>query len=161
MISLPVLVVTFVLLIAGVVGSLIPQVPGAPFSLGGVLVYWWGTGFSEPGTLLLLVLVGVCVLTFVIDFAGGVIAARVGGASTTTAVLAGLVGFVLFIVSGGPLGMILGMVLTVFVAEYYRQNDARAGAKAALVTTLGVLSSAVMQAVLTGSVLLTMALVAL
>jgi len=161
MISLPVLVVTFVLLIAGVVGSLIPQVPGAPFSLGGVLVYWWGTGFSEPGTLLLLVLVGVCVLTFVIDFAGGVIAARVGGASTTTAVLAGLVGFVLFIVSGGPLGMILGMVLTVFVVEYYRQNDARAGAKAALVTTLGVLSSAVMQAVLTGSILLTMALVAL
>ncbi|PSP93119.1 DUF456 domain-containing protein [Halobacteriales archaeon QS_4_62_28] len=161
MISLPVLVVTFVLLIAGVVGSLIPQVPGAPFSLGGVLVYWWGTGFSEPETLLLLVLVGVCVLTFVIDFAGGVIAARVGGASTTTAVLAGLVGFVLFIVSGGPLGMILGMVLTVFVAEYYRQNDARAGAKAALVTTLGVLSSAVMQAVLTGSILLTMTLVAL
>jgi len=57
--------------------------------------------------------------------------------------------------------MILGMVLTVFVVEYYRQNDARAGAKAALVTTFGVLSSAVMQAVLTGSILLTMALVAL
>jgi len=161
MISLPVLVVAFVLLIAGVVGSLVPQMPGAPLSLGGIFVYWWGTGFSEPGTLLLVVLVGIGLLTVAIDFLGGAIAARAGGASTTTAVIAGLAGIVLFFVAGGPLGMILGMALTVFVVEYYRQRDARAGAKAALVTTLGILSSAVMQAVLTGSILVTMVLVAL
>jgi uncharacterized protein YqgC (DUF456 family) len=76
-------------------------------------------------------------------------------------VIAGLAGIVLFFVAGGPLGMILGMALTVFVVEYYRQRDARAGAKAALVTTLGILSSAVMQAVLTGSIFVTMVLVAL
>ena len=50
-------VLAFVLLVAGVVGSLVPQMPGAPFSVAGVLVYWWGTGFSQPGILLLVVLV--------------------------------------------------------------------------------------------------------
>jgi len=161
MIELPILLVAFALLIAGVVGSLVPQMPGAPFSIAGVLVYWWGTGFTQPGTLLLVVLMLVGVVTLAIDWLGGAVAAKVGGASTTTAVIAGLAGIVLFFVAGGPVGMILGMALTVFVVEYYRQNDARAGAKAALVTTLGILSSTVMQAVLTGAILVTMILVAL
>lgn len=151
----------FVLLVAGVVGSLVPQVPGAPLSIAGVLVYWWGSGFTEPGTFVLAALLAVGLLTLAIDWLGGAVAAKVGGASTTTAVVAGVVGIVLFFVAGGPIGMILGMALTVFLVEYYRQNDARAGAKAALVTTLGILSSAVMQAVLTGAMLATMVLVAL
>jgi len=161
MIDLLVLVLAFALLVAGVVGSVVPQMPGAPFSIAGVLVYWWGTGFSQPGTLLLVVLLLVGLLTLAIDWLGGAVAAKVGGASTTTAVIAGVAGVVLFFVAGGPVGMILGMALTVFLVEYYRQSDARAGAKAALVTTLGILSSAVMQAFLTGAMLVTMVLVAL
>lgn len=157
----PLVVLAFALLVAGVVGSVVPQLPGAPFSLAGVLVYWWASGFSQPGVLLLAVLLLVGLLTLAIDWLGGAVAAKVGGASTTTAVIAGVAGVVLFFVAGGPVGMILGMAATVFVVEYYRQNDARAGAKAALVTTLGILSSAVMQAVLTGAMLVTMVLVAL
>jgi len=161
MIDLLLPVLAFALLIAGVVGSLVPQMPGAPFSLAGVLVYWWASGFSEPGTLLLAALLAVGLLTLAIDWLGGAVAAKVGGASTSTAVLAGVVGVVLFFVSGGPLAMILGIAGTVFAVEYYRQQDARAGAKAALVTTLGILSSSVMQAVLTGGMLLAMVAVAL
>lgn len=151
----------FVLLVAGVVGSIVPQLPGAPFSIAGVLLYWWNSGFTEPGTLLLVGLLLIGLLTLAIDWLGGAVAAKVGGASTTTAVIAGLAGIVLFFVAGGPIGMLLGMAATVFVVEYYRQQDAKASAKAALVTTLGILSSAVMQAVLTGTILVTMLVVAL
>jgi uncharacterized protein YqgC (DUF456 family) len=154
-------VLAFALLVAGVVGSLVPQVPGAPFSIVGVLVYWWGSGFSQPGLLLLVVLLVIGLVTLAIDWLGGAVAAKVGGASTSTAIIAGLAGVVLFFVAGGPVGMLLGMAATVFVVEYYHQNDARASAKAAIVTTLGILSSAVMQAFLTGAMLLTMVIVAL
>lgn len=140
----------FVLLVAGVVGSLVPQVPGAPISIAGVYCYWFATG--EPGTVVLAALTLVGLLTWVIDFAGGAVAARVGGASTKTAVLAGVVGLVLFFVTG-PLGIILGVALTVFVVEFYRQQNARKGLKAALVTTAGMLASGVAQALLTGSIL--------
>lgn len=146
-------VVAFVLLVGGVVGSLVPQVPGALLSLLGIGTYWYATG--DPGTLLLVALVLVAVLTWVVDIAGGAIAARVGGASNATAILAGVVGLVLFFVTG-PLGMILGVAATVFAVEFYRQQDARGGAKAALVTTVGMLASGLAQALLTGSILLAM-----
>jgi uncharacterized protein YqgC (DUF456 family) len=151
-------VLAFVLLVGGVVSSLVPQVPGAPVSLAGVYVYWYATG--EPGAVLLVTLTLVGVLTWVVDFAGGAVAARVGGASTATAVLAGVVGLLLFFLTG-PLGIVLGVALTVFIVEFYRQDDARKGAKAALVTTAGMLASGVVQAVLTGSILVAIVGVAL
>ena len=150
----------FALLVAGVVGSLVPQLPGAPFSLAGVLVYWYATGMTEPGTLALVALSLVAVLTWVVDVAGGTIAAKVGGASTKTAILAGVVALVLFFVTG-PLGIILGVAGTVFVVEFYRQQDAKSSARAALVTTAGMLASSVVQALLTGSILVTMLVIAL
>ncbi len=154
------LVAGFALLVAGVVGSVVPSAPGAPLSTAGVLVYWWGTDFSEPGLGLLVGLVAVGLLTWVVDFAGGAISARIGGAATSTAVVAGLVGLIMLVVSG-PLGTLLGVVATVFLLEFRRQQDARAGAKAALVTTAGMLGSVVAQALLTGSMLVVMLTVAL
>ncbi|MFC6755402.1 DUF456 domain-containing protein [Halomicroarcula sp. GCM10025894] len=151
-------VLAFLLLVAGVVGSLVPQVPGALLSLVGVFTYWYATG--EPGLGLLVALVLVGVLTWVVDWFGGAIAARAGGASNTTALLAGVVALVLFFLTG-PLGIILGVAATVFAVEFYRQQDARQGLKAALVTTAGMLASSVAQALLTGSILLAMLGVAL
>lgn len=151
-------VLAFLLLVAGVVGSLVPQVPGALLSLSGVFTYWYATG--EPGLALLVALTLVGVLTWVVDFAGGALAARAGGASNLTALLAGVVGVALFFVTG-PLVMILGVALTVFALEFYRQQDARKGAQAALVTTVGMLASSVAQALLTGSILLGMLGIAL
>lgn len=152
-IELGLVVLAFLLLVGGVVGSLVPQVPGALLSLAGVFTYWYATG--DPGLWVLAGLVLVGALTWVVDFAGGAISARVGGASTTTAVLAGVVGLVLFFVTG-PLGIILGVAGTVFAVEFYRQQDARRGLKAALVTTAGMLASSVVQALLTGSILVAM-----
>lgn len=150
----------FALLIAGVVGSLTPQVPGALLSLAGVLVYWGASGFTEPGTLVLASLVLVGLVTVAVDWLGGAVAAKAGGASTGTAIVAGLVGLVLFLFTG-LLGVLVGVAGTVFALEYHRQRDARAGAKAALVTTAGMLGSAVVQALLTGAMLITMVGVAL
>ncbi|MFC6864984.1 DUF456 family protein [Halomicroarcula sp. GCM10025817] len=156
--SLVLVLAAFALLVGAVVGSLVPQVPGALLSLAGVLLYRYATG--EPGTLLLAGLVLVAVLTWVVDVAGGAVAARVGGASNLTAVVAGIVGLVLFFLTG-PLGIILGVTATVFLVEFRRQQDARKGAKAALVTTVGMLASGIVQALLTGSILVTMVVVAL
>ncbi|MBX0294465.1 DUF456 domain-containing protein [Haloarcula nitratireducens] len=150
-------VLAFALLVGGVVGSLVPQVPGALLSLAGVYVYWYAVGLP------LVVLVGltlVGVLTWIVDFFGGAVAARVGGASTTTAVVAGIVGLLLFFVTG-PVGLILGVAATVFAVEFWRQQDAKQGLRAALVTTAGMLASSVVQALLTGSMLVTMVVVAL
>ena len=155
MVELVIAFVAFALLVAGVVGSVTPQLPGAPFSLAGVLVYWWGSGFSDPGVFVLSALVVVALLTWVVDWVGGAAAAKIGGASTKTAIAAGLVGLVLFFFTG-PLGVLAGVAVTVFAIEFYRQRDAQASLKAAAVTTAGMLGSAVVQALLTASILLAM-----
>lgn len=150
----------FLLLVAGVVGAALPSVPGAPFSLAGVLVYWWGTGFTEPGPVVLAALLLTGLLATLADWLGGVVAARVGGASTTSALAGGAVGLVLLFVLG-PVGVLVGSAATVFVIEYVRRRNARAGAAAAGAYLLGFFASAVVQALLTLSILLAMVAVAL
>lgn len=156
----PVTVVAFLLLVAGVVGAVLPSVPGALLSVAGVLVYWWGSGFSDPGSIVLAALLATGALAIATDWLGGAVAARVGGASTTSALLAGVVGLVL-LVAVGPLGVLVGAAGTVFVVEYVRRRDARAGAVAAGAYVVGFFASALAQALLTVSILIAMIAVVL
>lgn len=146
------LVVALLLLVAGVVGSLLPAVPGAGLSVLGVYLYWWSTDFTTPGLAVLLALTFLGVLTMAVDYFGGAIAARAGGASLVTTGLAAIVGIVLLFVTG-PLGMILGIAGTVFAVEYVQHRDARAGGRAAVYATVGFLASTAMQFVLTATML--------
>lgn len=156
----PVTVVAFLLLLAGVAGSFLPGVPAAVLSTAGVLVYWWNTGFTDPGTLLFVVLLATGLLAALSDWLGGVVAARVGGASTLSAVAGGIVGVVLLF-GVGPVGMLVGATITVFGIEYARGRDARSGAAAAGAYAVGLFASTLVQALLTAAILVTMVVVAL
>jgi len=147
------------LVAAGVVGSVLPLVPGGLLSIAGVAVYWWSTGYAEPSVFLVAALVAVGVLATVVDYVGGAIAARAGGASVLTTGVAVVVGLVLLLVAG-PIGFLVGLAATVFAVEFLRNADAEAGLRVALYTTVGVLASTVVQVLLTGSVLVVMVLVA-
>lgn len=151
-----VLVAAFLLLVAGVVGSLLPAVPGAPLSVAGVLLYWWTTG--EPGTVLLVVLVAAGIGALLVDWFGGALAAKVSGTSTFVSAVSGVVGLV-GLVLAGPLGLFVGVAGTVFAATFYRERDAGTSVRRALYATAGVLASAAVQALLTGSILLTIVVV--
>ncbi|RRJ29205.1 DUF456 domain-containing protein [Halocatena pleomorpha] len=145
-----VLLVAVVLLLVGVVGSGVPMLPGAPLSLLGVVLYWWSTGFSDPGLVAVFVLTVLGLSAILADLFGGAITARAGGATLVTTGLAAVVGVVLLFLTG-PLGLLVGIAGTVFLAEYVRHRDAKAGAKAALFATAGVVGSAAMQLLLTAS----------
>ena len=150
----------FGLLVVGIVGSIIPNVPGVLFSLAGVYLYWWNTGFAEPSTALVAVITVLAVLVIVGGFFKEVIAARFGGASTLSATAAGLVGFVFFFLTG-PLGMLLAAAITVFVLEYRRQRDAKASATAATAVLLATIGSAIVELLVTIMLLVVMSAVVL
>lgn len=152
--------VAFLLLVAAVVAAVLPSVPAALLSISGVLLYWWGTGYTEPGTVLLVALLSTGILAVLADWFGGVVAAGVGGASRISALAGGLVGFVLLFVAG-PIGVLAGAAGTVFTVEYIKQRDARAGAVAAGGYLLGFFASALVQALLALSILVAVAVVAL
>lgn len=135
------------LLVLGVVGSLVPGMPGAGLSLLGIYIYWWSTGFSDPGVLAIGVFTVVGLLSITSDYLSAAVSAKLGGASTNTIIAAAAVGIVLFFVTG-PLGLLLGVVGTVFVVELLRTRNARRGLRASIYTIVGILASAVVQLLL-------------
>jgi hypothetical protein len=144
----------------GVVGTVVPLLPGALLSLSGVFLYWWSTGYTDPSLPVLAALTLVGLVTVAVDYFGGAIAARAGGASGVTTGAAVVVGFVLLFVAG-PVGFLLGIAATVFAVEFYRNEDAETSARVALYATVGVLASQAMQVLLTGSMLVVFVLVLL
>ncbi|ELY48211.1 DUF456 domain-containing protein [Natronorubrum sulfidifaciens] len=145
-------VIAIALLIGGVVGTVIPLVPGGLFSLAGLGLYWWHSGFTEPGTVVVAVLALLGVLTVVVEFFGGSIAAKAGGASWRTTAAAAAVGIVMMIVTG-PIGLLVGLFGTVFLLEFARDGELEASTRSAFYATVGVLASTATQVLLTGSIL--------
>ena len=151
-------VLAFVLLGGGVVGSVAPVIPSGLLSLAGVLIYWVASGFGDPNLLVLSGLVLVSVVAMAAEWLSGAVSAKAGGASTKTTVAATLVGFLGLLVVG-PVGFILGTALTVFGLTYWENEDAEASARAAGVTILGMLTSSLAQLLLTVGVLVVMVFV--
>ena len=155
-----VVLVAIGLAVLGVVGSVVPLVPGTLTSLVGIYLYWWASGYTEPGPVLLAALTILGVLALAADYFGGAVSARAGGASTVTTLLAALVGVVLFFVAG-PLGIVLGVAGTVFVVEFYRHQDPERSLRAALYAAVGVLASTVVQLLVTVTMLVALVVVIL
>ena len=145
-------VAAVVLLLAGVVGSVVPVVPGAGLSLVGIYLYWWSSGYAEPGFWVLVAFTLVGLAAIATDQLGGALAAGAGGASMKTTALATVVSIPLVFVAG-PVGLVLGVAGVVLAAEFYRTQNAGQSARAAAFAAVGVLGSAVVQFVVTLSLL--------
>jgi len=146
----PVTWLALALALAGVVGSVVPLVPGAVLSLSGLYLYWWGTGYADPALWVLVLLTLVGLFAVALDWLAGAISATASGASTRTTVAAGVAGAALFFVAG-PVGILAGVAGVVFLAELARTDEVRASARTAAYTTVGMLASAVAQVLLTAT----------
>ena len=155
----PLVAVAFVLLGAGVVGSLTGRFPGPVLSLAGVYAYWVATGLSSPSLWLLGALTLVGLLALLGDVVGDTLASRFGSVSQYTAALAGAVGSVLSTVFG-PLGLVLGTAVAVFLIELLRQGDLRVGISAVVAVFVRSVAARAVKTVFTAAMLAAMVLVA-
>ena len=145
-------VLILMLLVAGVIGSIIPLMPGALLSLSAVVIYF----FRADDPSILFTVFGVLTASFALiaDWFAGSVAAKYGGASNKTSLMAGIAGIFGFFLLGGPLGLAVAVATVVFVREYLIHGKEEKGLKAAVYATIGVLGSAVIQTMLTASILL-------
>jgi uncharacterized protein YqgC (DUF456 family) len=147
-----VLVAAIALLLLGDVGSVLSVLPGAGLSLVGIYLYWWHTGYSTPGFAAMMAFTLARVVAVVADYFGEALAARAGGASVRTVLLATLVSVPLLFVAG-PVGLFAVVAGVVFAVEFYRTRSAGRGVRAATFAAVGFLGSAVVQFVVTLSLL--------
>jgi uncharacterized protein YqgC (DUF456 family) len=123
------------LVAAGLAGVVFPALPGAPLLFAGLLTAAWIEGFRYVGTGTLVVLGGMAVLTYVLDFAAGAFGAKRFGASRR-AVVGAVIGAVVGIFFGIP-GVLLGPFAGAALGEFSSGADVRAAGRAGIGATIG------------------------
>lgn len=122
------LVVTLIAMFVGLVGSVLPALPGVALIFISALVYAFSTDFEVVGGWVVALVGLFAVLAFVADFVGTSYGARRFGASgwgTAGGAIGGIVGAVvglLFLGIGSLFGLILGSVAGVFLGEYLKRR---------------------------------------
>lgn len=129
------------LLIAGLLGAVLPVLPGPILSASAVLVYMSMQQMWNSPLLWLLVLLGVAL--FLADFLLPGWLARRGGGSKYASRGANIGLFLGLIL--GP-GLLLGVVLGAFVGEYFfNKASAQESVKSSIYATLGVLTGIIVK----------------
>jgi uncharacterized protein YqgC (DUF456 family) len=133
-------ILSTILVIAGVVGLVIPALPGAPIIFAGLLLAAWVEHFEFVGWGTLAILAVLAVLTYAVDFVAGAFGAKKFGASNRSVVgaaLGGLVGL-FFGLPGVVIGPFAGAVLGELSHRRTLSEAGKAGVGATVGLALGV-----------------------
>ena len=116
------------LFLVGIVGAVIPVLPGTPFILAGIFIYAWSTGFEIVTWPWLITFTGLTLISVGLDHLLSVMAPR-GAKASWWAVVGAAVGLVAGCFFGLP-GILLGPLVgaTLFEWLYCRQLSHSLGA---------------------------------
>lgn len=104
-----------VLILVGLLGTILPALPGLPLIFGGMLLAAWANGFESISGWTVAVLGVLTVFSFLIDFASTAFGAKRVGASRKA-----VIGAVIGMTAGlffGPLGIFVGPFAGALVGE--------------------------------------------
>ncbi len=128
-------VLVAVLVVAGILGLVLPMLPGAPLLFVGLLVAAWIEDFAYVGPWTLSVLAFMALLSYVVDFGAGALGAK-GFGATKYAMVGAFAGAFVGIAFGLP-GIILGTFLGAVAGELLASRGLREAGVAGLGATIG------------------------
>ena len=119
-----IMIEAIIIMAVGVVGSVLPLIPGPPIVWLGALYYGWRTGWIEVSWPSLTLLLLLAIIGGTADLWMGYLGASRGGASgwaTLASMVGGIVGFLVLNLPGALVGSVGAIVLV----EYGRHRDWR------------------------------------
>lgn len=131
------------LILAGIVGTVLPALPGLPLVFAGMLLAAWAGNFQEVGWVPLLVLGLLTLLSLGIDFLATSMGAKRVGASKLA-----VAGAVLGTFAGlffGPVGLFAGPFVGALGGELIHGREVRKAAKVGFGTWLGIVFGIVLK----------------
>jgi uncharacterized protein YqgC (DUF456 family) len=132
-------------LVAGLIGLLLPVVPGAPVLLAGVVLVGWAGQFERVGWKTVAAAAVLTALMLAVDWLAGLLGARAFGASRW-AMAGAVAGAVVGLFLGVP-GILLGPVVGAIAFELWKDPNLGAASRAGLGVAVGfVVGSAVKMA---------------
>ena len=136
-------VLAAVLIVVGVIGTILPALPGVPLVFAGMFVAAWADGFQHVG---LWTLVGLGVLTLIavaVDFLAGLAGAKRVGASRL-ALIGAAVGTLVGLFFGIA-GLLLGPFLGALIGELFAGGTLQRAANVGVGAWIGFLVGTVLK----------------
>ena len=135
-------VIVGVLMVAGLVGAVVPMLPGTPLVMVGAVVYAVATNFAPVGGGRLAILAALGLAGWAMEHLAGALGARRAGGSRA-AVIGALVGALVGL-AFAPLGLLLGPIGGAIAGELLSGRDpggsVRTGVGAAIGVVVGVVA---------------------
>jgi uncharacterized protein YqgC (DUF456 family) len=125
------------LVVIGIIGTVMPALPGAPVVFVGLLIAAWAEGFQKVGWFTLAILAILTILSFVVDFFASAMGAKRVGASWA-ALFCAAAGAIVGLFFGLP-GFILGPFVGAVAGEYAARRNWRQASRVGLGTWIGML----------------------
>lgn len=129
---------------AGIAGTVLPGLPGAPLIWAGMLVYGLFTKFNDLSTAFFVGQALAVALIFVIDYAAGAWGVRRYGGSRY-AVIGSLAGILLGILLMGPAGIVFGPFVGAVVGELINKKTLDQAIRSGVGTLLGLAGGLVLK----------------
>jgi hypothetical protein len=122
------------LTIAGIIGCIIPSIPGPPLNLLALLLINWIDQINFTNNLLIAFFIAVIVIT-IVDYLLPVISGKAYGASRY-GIWGSMLGMIAGMIIFPPFGMLFGIVLGAIAGELYAGKENSAALKAGFYTFL-------------------------
>jgi len=130
-------VLSALLILLGLAGTIVPVLPGVPIMFAGMLLAAWADHFQHIGAFTLTILGVLCVFALLIDFGAGLLGAKRVGASTR-ALWGATFGALVGLFFGLP-GLLLGPFLGAVIGELTSGRELAQATRVGVGTWLGLL----------------------
>lgn len=134
------------LIVLGLVGTVLPALPGTILVLSGIFLGAWIDDFTYVGVTTLVVVTMLAVLAWGLDYVAGLMGAKKAGASKLA---------LLGAATGTVVGLFMGLVGVLFmplvgaaVGEYLAQKDQTRAVKVGVATWVGIMVGLIAKVVL-------------
>ena len=131
------------LVLGGLVGLVLPGIPGAPLIFAGLLVAAWADDFVYVGLWTIVILALLALLTYGVDFWATMFGAKKFGASKR-AVIGAIIGCIAGVFLGFP-GVIFGPFIGAVVGELLAQKNLQQATWAGIGATIGLVLGAALK----------------
>lgn len=124
------------LVLIGMLGTVLPVLPGIPIAFAGMWLAAWAGGYQEISIFVVILLGALTFMSILVDFLASVLGAKRAGASKMAMIGAGvgsLIGMLFFSLPG----LIIGPFVGVIVVETSKGKSVREASKIGFATWLG------------------------
>lgn len=134
-----IIILIVALIVTGLVGTIVPMLPGAPLIFAGMIIYAIWDRFEHMSIWTFVVLIILTLFLTVIDYVSHYVGAKVYKASRT-ALICSAIGGIVGLFTGNVVGFIFGPLIGAVIGELIDSQDLRKSLKTGTGVFIGFLS---------------------